>query len=110
MFFFTINCLLTISASGDLLCHVQVGALSQIQLGKCAVHRVHSYIQCDHLCSSQYLSAVMLSQPTEYPGHKRSSSWGRTYSFSSAVSRGCINEEENADIKAGVQSMLQVYF
>ncbi|XP_033860055.3 ral GTPase-activating protein subunit alpha-2-like isoform X3 [Acipenser ruthenus] len=48
-------------------------------------------------------------QPTEYPGHKRSSSWGRTYSFSSAVSRGCINEEENADIKAGVQSMLQVF-
>ncbi|MGH0151555.1 UNVERIFIED_CONTAM: hypothetical protein FKN15_023252 [Acipenser sinensis] len=48
-------------------------------------------------------------QPAEHPGHKRSSSWGRTYSFSSAVSRGCINEEENADIKAGVQSMLQVF-
>ncbi|XP_041109707.1 ral GTPase-activating protein subunit alpha-2 isoform X6 [Polyodon spathula] len=48
-------------------------------------------------------------QPTEHPGHKRSSSWGRTYSFSSAISRGCINEEENTDIKAGVQSMLQVF-
>ncbi|MGH0137712.1 UNVERIFIED_CONTAM: hypothetical protein FKN15_036575 [Acipenser sinensis] len=48
-------------------------------------------------------------QPAEHPGHKRSSSWGRTYSFSSAISRGCINEEENADIKAGVQSMLQVF-
>uniref|UniRef100_A0A668AQV2 Ral GTPase activating protein catalytic subunit alpha 2 n=1 Tax=Myripristis murdjan TaxID=586833 RepID=A0A668AQV2_9TELE len=41
-------------------------------------------------------------------GHKRSSSWGRTYSFSSAISRGCITEEQNRDIKAGIQSTLQV--
>ncbi|XP_041105405.1 ral GTPase-activating protein subunit alpha-2-like isoform X3 [Polyodon spathula] len=40
-------------------------------------------------------------QPTEHPSHKRTSS--------SAISRGCINEEENADVKAGVQSMLQVF-
>ncbi|XP_077165864.1 ral GTPase-activating protein subunit alpha-2 isoform X2 [Paroedura picta] len=43
------------------------------------------------------------------PGHKRSSSWGRTHSFSSAVSRGCILEDENKNIKAGVQATLQVF-
>ncbi|XP_077094754.1 ral GTPase-activating protein subunit alpha-2 isoform X7 [Siphateles boraxobius] len=42
-------------------------------------------------------------------GHKRSSSWGRTYSFSSAISRGCLTEEQNQDVKAGVQSTLQVF-
>uniref|UniRef100_A0A668ARC0 Ral GTPase activating protein catalytic subunit alpha 2 n=1 Tax=Myripristis murdjan TaxID=586833 RepID=A0A668ARC0_9TELE len=45
----------------------------------------------------------------ESHGHKRSSSWGRTYSFSSAISRGCITEEQNRDIKAGIQSTLQVF-
>ncbi|CAL8271972.1 unnamed protein product [Merluccius merluccius] len=45
----------------------------------------------------------------EIPGHKRSSSWGRTYSFSSAISRGCLTEQQNEDIKAGVQSTLQVF-
>ncbi|CAL8285950.1 unnamed protein product [Lota lota] len=45
----------------------------------------------------------------EIPGHKRSSSWGRTYSFSSAISRGCLIEQQNQDIKAGVQSTLQVF-
>ncbi|KAG8522981.1 Ral GTPase-activating protein subunit alpha-2, partial [Galemys pyrenaicus] len=42
-------------------------------------------------------------------GHKRSSSWGRTYSFTSAVSRGCVTEEENKNVRAGVQAMLQVF-
>ncbi|XP_019568094.2 ral GTPase-activating protein subunit alpha-2 isoform X1 [Rhinolophus sinicus] len=42
-------------------------------------------------------------------GHKRSSSWGRTYSFTSAVSRGCVTEEENKNVKAGAQAMLQVF-
>ncbi|XP_014110135.1 PREDICTED: ral GTPase-activating protein subunit alpha-2 [Pseudopodoces humilis] len=42
-------------------------------------------------------------------GHKRSSSWGRTYSFSSAVSRGCVLEDEDRDVKAGAQAMLQVF-
>ncbi|XP_076970851.1 ral GTPase-activating protein subunit alpha-2 isoform X4 [Tamandua tetradactyla] len=42
-------------------------------------------------------------------GHKRSSSWGRTYSFTSAVSRGCVVEEENKNVKAGAQAMLQVF-
>uniref|UniRef100_A0A8C7IT65 Ral GTPase activating protein catalytic subunit alpha 2 n=1 Tax=Oncorhynchus kisutch TaxID=8019 RepID=A0A8C7IT65_ONCKI len=42
-------------------------------------------------------------------GHKRSSSWGRTYSFSSAISRGCLTEEQNRDIKAGIQPTLQVF-
>uniref|UniRef100_A0A674EXM4 Ral GTPase activating protein catalytic subunit alpha 2 n=1 Tax=Salmo trutta TaxID=8032 RepID=A0A674EXM4_SALTR len=45
----------------------------------------------------------------ESHGHKRSSSWGRTYSFSSAISRGCLTEEQNRDIKAGIQSTLQVF-
>ncbi|KAJ3613041.1 hypothetical protein NHX12_019297, partial [Muraenolepis orangiensis] len=45
----------------------------------------------------------------ELPGHKRSSSWGRTYSFSSAISRGCLTEQQNQDINAGVQSTLQVF-
>uniref|UniRef100_A0AAZ3PJX7 Rap-GAP domain-containing protein n=1 Tax=Oncorhynchus tshawytscha TaxID=74940 RepID=A0AAZ3PJX7_ONCTS len=43
-------------------------------------------------------------------GHKRSSSWGRTYSFSSAISRGCLTEEQNRDIKAGIQPTLQCVF
>ncbi|CAB1335062.1 unnamed protein product, partial [Coregonus sp. 'balchen'] len=45
----------------------------------------------------------------ESHGHKRSSSWGRTYSFSSAISRGCLTEEQNRDIKAGIQPTLQVF-
>ncbi|XP_075452355.1 ral GTPase-activating protein subunit alpha-2 isoform X4 [Ascaphus truei] len=46
---------------------------------------------------------------SEQPGHKRSSSWGRTYSFTSAVSRGCLCEDENVDVKAGDQAALQVF-
>nr|DBA27024.1 TPA: hypothetical protein GDO54_011206 [Pyxicephalus adspersus] len=45
----------------------------------------------------------------EQSGHKRSSSWGRTYSFTSAVSRGCVCEDENNDVKAGDQAALQVF-
>uniref|UniRef100_A0A8C1TYG2 Ral GTPase activating protein, alpha subunit 2 (catalytic) n=1 Tax=Cyprinus carpio TaxID=7962 RepID=A0A8C1TYG2_CYPCA len=45
----------------------------------------------------------------ETHGHKRSSSWGRTYSFSNAISRGCLTEEQNQDVKAGVQPTLQVF-
>ncbi|KAL0170704.1 hypothetical protein M9458_035300, partial [Cirrhinus mrigala] len=41
-------------------------------------------------------------------GHKRSSSWGRTYSFSSAISRGCLTAEQNLDVRAGIQPALQV--
>ncbi|XP_045644424.1 ral GTPase-activating protein subunit alpha-2-like isoform X1 [Ursus americanus] len=41
--------------------------------------------------------------------HKRSSSWGRTYSFTSAVSRGCVTQEENKNGKARAQAMLQVF-
>ncbi|XP_069811335.1 ral GTPase-activating protein subunit alpha-2 isoform X2 [Dendropsophus ebraccatus] len=47
--------------------------------------------------------------PAEPSGHKRSSSWGRTYSFTSAVSRGCVCEDENMDVKAGDQAALQVF-
>ncbi|XP_029449620.1 ral GTPase-activating protein subunit alpha-2 isoform X2 [Rhinatrema bivittatum] len=46
---------------------------------------------------------------SDHSGHKRSSSWGRTYSFTSAVNRGCIFEDENKDVKAGNQAMLQVF-
>lgn len=49
-----------------------------------------------------------LKTSSESSGHKRSSSWGRTYSFTSAVSRGCVTEEENKNVKAGAQAMLQV--
>ncbi|XP_073783922.1 ral GTPase-activating protein subunit alpha-2 isoform X13 [Danio rerio] len=48
-------------------------------------------------------------QALETHGHKRSSSWGRTYSFSSAISRGCLTEELNLEVKAGIQSALQVF-
>ncbi|KAG1936325.1 ral GTPase-activating protein subunit alpha-2 isoform X4 [Pimephales promelas] len=51
----------------------------------------------------------VLVEVLEPHGHKRSSSWGRTYSFSSAISRGCLTEEQNQDVKAGVQSTLQVF-
>ncbi|XP_053430221.1 ral GTPase-activating protein subunit alpha-2 isoform X2 [Nycticebus coucang] len=46
---------------------------------------------------------------SESSGHKRSSSWGRTYSFTSAVSRGCVTEEDNPNVKAGAQALLQVF-
>ncbi|EHB18832.1 250 kDa substrate of Akt [Heterocephalus glaber] len=42
-------------------------------------------------------------------GHKRSSSWGRTYSFTSAMSRGCVAEEDSTSVKAGSQAVLQVF-
>ncbi|XP_026528322.1 ral GTPase-activating protein subunit alpha-2 [Notechis scutatus] len=42
-------------------------------------------------------------------GHKRSSSWGRSYSFSNAVTRGCLLEDENQNVKAGLQATLQVF-
>ncbi|XP_057199282.1 ral GTPase-activating protein subunit alpha-2 isoform X3 [Triplophysa rosa] len=45
----------------------------------------------------------------ETHGHKRSSSWGRTYSFSSAISRGCLTAEQNHNVKAGIQPALQVF-
>ncbi|XP_023374157.1 ral GTPase-activating protein subunit alpha-2 [Otolemur garnettii] len=46
---------------------------------------------------------------SESSGHKRSSSWGRTYSFTSAMSRGCVTEEDNTNVKAGAQALLQVF-
>ncbi|XP_053700335.1 ral GTPase-activating protein subunit alpha-2 isoform X3 [Synchiropus splendidus] len=52
---------------------------------------------------------AMLVQTLQSHGHKRSSSWGRTYSFSSAISRGFLTEEQNTDIKAGIQPTLQVF-
>uniref|UniRef100_A0A7N8YGQ1 Ral GTPase activating protein catalytic subunit alpha 2 n=1 Tax=Mastacembelus armatus TaxID=205130 RepID=A0A7N8YGQ1_9TELE len=49
------------------------------------------------------------TQVLESHGHRRSSSWGRTYSFSSAISRGFLTEDQNRDVKAGVQPTLQVF-
>uniref|UniRef100_A0A3P8UC87 Ral GTPase activating protein catalytic subunit alpha 2 n=1 Tax=Cynoglossus semilaevis TaxID=244447 RepID=A0A3P8UC87_CYNSE len=49
------------------------------------------------------------TRESESHGHKRTSSWGRTYSFSSAISRGFLTEEENRDVKAGIQPTLQVF-
>uniref|UniRef100_A0A3Q1FZ78 Ral GTPase activating protein catalytic subunit alpha 2 n=1 Tax=Acanthochromis polyacanthus TaxID=80966 RepID=A0A3Q1FZ78_9TELE len=49
------------------------------------------------------------AQTLESHGHRRSSSWGRTYSFSSAISRGFLTEEQNRDVKAGIQPTLQVF-
>uniref|UniRef100_A0A8C7U610 Ral GTPase activating protein catalytic subunit alpha 2 n=1 Tax=Oncorhynchus mykiss TaxID=8022 RepID=A0A8C7U610_ONCMY len=57
----------------------------------------------------QLLISETDSTHTQSHGHKRSSSWGRTYSFSSAISRGCLTEEQNRDIKAGIQPTLQVF-
>lgn len=61
------------------------------------------------------LSALSLTKScfsklsSDHSGHKRSSSWGRTYSFTSAVSRGCILEDEDKNVKAGAQAALQVW-
>ncbi|XP_062864110.1 ral GTPase-activating protein subunit alpha-2 [Trichomycterus rosablanca] len=52
---------------------------------------------------------IDVTHSQETHGHKRSSSWGRTYSFSSAISRGCLTEEQNIDVKAGIQPTLQVF-
>ncbi|XP_076604502.1 ral GTPase-activating protein subunit alpha-2 isoform X2 [Chaetodon auriga] len=51
----------------------------------------------------------MHAQILQSHGHRRTSSWGRTYSFSSAISRGFLTEEQNRDIKAGIQPTLQVF-
>ncbi|XP_031703007.1 ral GTPase-activating protein subunit alpha-2 isoform X6 [Anarrhichthys ocellatus] len=62
--------------------------------------------------SEQTLSTEINSihvQAVESPGHRRSSSWGRTYSFSSAISRGFLTEGQNRDVKAGIQPTLQVF-
>ncbi|XP_044230690.1 ral GTPase-activating protein subunit alpha-2 isoform X3 [Thunnus albacares] len=49
------------------------------------------------------------AQMLESHGHRRTSSWGRTYSFSSAISRGFLTEAQNRDVKAGIQPTLQVF-
>ncbi|XP_039459059.1 ral GTPase-activating protein subunit alpha-2 isoform X3 [Oreochromis aureus] len=63
-------------------------------------------------CSQQIISTETNNvhvQMMESHSHKRSSSWGRTYSFSSAINQGFITEEENRNIKAGIQPTLQVF-
>uniref|UniRef100_A0A3Q2T0A7 Ral GTPase activating protein catalytic subunit alpha 2 n=1 Tax=Fundulus heteroclitus TaxID=8078 RepID=A0A3Q2T0A7_FUNHE len=53
--------------------------------------------------------SILSTDTLESQGHKRSSSWGRTYSFSSAINRGFLTEEENRDVKVGMQPTLQVF-
>uniref|UniRef100_A0A3P9LB48 Ral GTPase activating protein catalytic alpha subunit 2 n=1 Tax=Oryzias latipes TaxID=8090 RepID=A0A3P9LB48_ORYLA len=55
----------------------------------------------------QILSSETNHELIQGLGHKRSSSWGRTYSFSSAISRGFLTEEQNMDVNAGIQPTLQ---
>ncbi|XP_037652639.1 ral GTPase-activating protein subunit alpha-2 isoform X2 [Sebastes umbrosus] len=62
--------------------------------------------------SEQTLSTEINSmnvQAVESHGHRRTSSWGRTYSFSSAINRGFLTEGQNRDVKAGIQPTLQVF-
>ncbi|XP_070698012.1 ral GTPase-activating protein subunit alpha-2 isoform X2 [Pempheris klunzingeri] len=61
----------------------------------------------EEICSTEANSVH--TQALESHGHRRSSSWGRTYSFSSAISRGFLTEGQNRDIKAGIQPTLQVF-
>ncbi|KAM9355171.1 ral GTPase-activating protein subunit alpha-2 isoform 2-T2 [Pholidichthys leucotaenia] len=63
---------------------------------------------CEQILPTQ-TNSLIHSQTMESPGHRRSSSWGRTYSFSSAINRGFLTEEENRDVKAGFQPTLQVF-
>uniref|UniRef100_A0AAX7VDM2 Rap-GAP domain-containing protein n=1 Tax=Astatotilapia calliptera TaxID=8154 RepID=A0AAX7VDM2_ASTCA len=60
-------------------------------------------------CSEQIISTETNNMHVQSHSHKRSSSWGRTYSFSSAINQGFITEEENRNIKAGIQPTLQVF-
>uniref|UniRef100_A0A8C4DCX7 Ral GTPase activating protein catalytic subunit alpha 2 n=1 Tax=Dicentrarchus labrax TaxID=13489 RepID=A0A8C4DCX7_DICLA len=52
---------------------------------------------------------TLSSETNSMHAQVRSSSWGRTYSFSSAISRGFLTEEQNRDVKAGIQPTLQVF-
>ncbi|XP_046869757.1 ral GTPase-activating protein subunit alpha-2 isoform X1 [Hypomesus transpacificus] len=63
----------------------------------------------EELLKTETDSALAQQVLESHPGHRRSSSWGRTYSFSSAISRGCLTEDHNRDIKAGIQPTLQVF-
>uniref|UniRef100_A0A3Q3ANK1 Ral GTPase activating protein catalytic subunit alpha 2 n=1 Tax=Kryptolebias marmoratus TaxID=37003 RepID=A0A3Q3ANK1_KRYMA len=67
--------------------------------------------EVDDVCILAYVLTDLsfFFKARESQGHKRSSSWGRTYSFSSAINRGFLTEEENRDVKAGIQPTLQVF-
>uniref|UniRef100_A0A8C4DCW7 Ral GTPase activating protein catalytic subunit alpha 2 n=1 Tax=Dicentrarchus labrax TaxID=13489 RepID=A0A8C4DCW7_DICLA len=60
--------------------------------------------------SEQTLSSETNSMHAQSHGHRRSSSWGRTYSFSSAISRGFLTEEQNRDVKAGIHIHLVCHY
>ncbi|XP_069007974.1 ral GTPase-activating protein subunit alpha-2 isoform X2 [Embiotoca jacksoni] len=66
-------------------------------------------IHAQPLSIKQLTGPLVFYQTLESHGHRRSSSWGRTYSFSSAISRGFLTEEQNRDVKAGIQPTLQVF-
>ncbi|XP_043916093.1 ral GTPase-activating protein subunit alpha-2 [Protopterus annectens] len=60
-------------------------------------------------CEGLIATEVDSKQGSENSRHKRSSSWGRSYSFTKAVNKGSVFDAENRDIKAGVQATLQVF-
>uniref|UniRef100_A0A4W3JNV9 Ral GTPase activating protein catalytic subunit alpha 2 n=1 Tax=Callorhinchus milii TaxID=7868 RepID=A0A4W3JNV9_CALMI len=62
----------------------------------------------NHLSSVQ-TDGKKVTKPGEQFRHRRTSSWGRTYSFTNAINRGCVFEEEDANIQAGTQATLQVF-
>ncbi|TNM95632.1 hypothetical protein fugu_016715 [Takifugu bimaculatus] len=66
----------------------------------------HEVDSCEQTRSTE-ISIHM--QSLQSHGHRRTSSWGRTYSFSSAISRGFFTEERNTDVKTGIQPALQVF-
>lgn len=66
--------------------------------------------EVDEVAGQTVSTEISINVPSlQSHGHKRSSSWGRTYSFSSAISRGILTEEKNRDVKAGIQPTLQVF-
>eukprot|EP00062_Callorhinchus_milii_P013207 gi/632961036/ref/XP_007896532.1/ PREDICTED: ral GTPase-activating protein subunit alpha-2 [Callorhinchus milii] len=68
-------------------------------------------IEEDAVDDLNHLSSVQTDgkKPGEQFRHRRTSSWGRTYSFTNAINRGCVFEEEDANIQAGTQATLQVF-
>uniref|UniRef100_A0A4W3K394 Ral GTPase activating protein catalytic subunit alpha 2 n=1 Tax=Callorhinchus milii TaxID=7868 RepID=A0A4W3K394_CALMI len=68
-------------------------------------------IEEDAVDDLNHLSSVQTDgkKVTKQFRHRRTSSWGRTYSFTNAINRGCVFEEEDANIQAGTQATLQVF-
>uniref|UniRef100_A0A8C2Z3R6 Ral GTPase activating protein catalytic subunit alpha 2 n=2 Tax=Cyclopterus lumpus TaxID=8103 RepID=A0A8C2Z3R6_CYCLU len=59
--------------------------------------------------SEQILSTEINNMTVESHGHRRSSSWGRTYSFSSAISRAFSPRGRNRDVKVFLTNSSNVF-